>query len=86
MMRNEPTSVLLTVPRIKIMENLAIHGQMTMPEIPHQWPFTRPMLEAMVRELVGVGLVEPTPSARIPGKTAYALTEEGRASLAPAAA
>ena len=86
MTQNEPGSVLMTIPRIRILEELDTYGPLTIPEIPHQWPFTRRMLELMVDEMVATGLIEAAPSGRIPGKKAYSLTAEGRAIMAPAPA
>jgi DNA-binding HxlR family transcriptional regulator len=65
-----------------ILGELARQGPLTLPEIPHRWPLVRPILERQVRRLVAEGLVERVPSRRVPGKTAYSLTRQGRATLA----
>ena len=86
-MRREQRSVdFITAGRLQILEDLGEEGGVTMAELPHRWPFTRTMLEDMVKELVLVGLVETMRSPRIPGQTAYALSASGRAVLASALA
>jgi len=66
---------------IRILEELATAGPMTLPEIPRRWPLVRPILEDQLRRLVSAGLVETAPSRHLPGKKAYSLTPEGRATL-----
>lgn len=67
---------------VGILAELAQEGPLTLPEIPHRWPFVRPMLERQVRRFVAEGLVERVPSRKVAGKTAYSLTRQGRATLA----
>ena len=79
-------AVLLTAGRKDILEALADQGPLTMPEIPRHWPFTRPMMEVMVEELVSTGVLNVSPVSRIPGQRAYAITRNGRAVLAATSA
>lgn len=81
MMERSPGAVLVATDGMSVLTELAEAGPLTLPEIPHRWPFIRPMLEQEVRKLVAQGLVERVPSRRVPGKTAYSLTRQGRATL-----
>lgn len=82
MNRKNGVAVLDSAQGVGILAELAREGPLTLAEIPHRWPFVRPMLERQVRRFVAEGLVEGVPSRRVPGKTAYSLTRRGRATLA----
>ena len=51
---------------------------LTLPEIPRRWPITRPMVALLVREMLADGLLAPSAEQRVPGQTAFALTDRGR--------
>ena len=72
----------ITAGRMRILEEISAHGPLTMPEIPRRWPFTRELLEAMVRELVAAGVLRVVRTRKIGGQRAYDLTPEGRVVLA----
>jgi DNA-binding HxlR family transcriptional regulator len=82
-MRQRRRSILLENPRARVLEELAAAGPLTVAEIPLGWPFARPLLRGLVRELVDAGLVEAAPSREIPGDVAYTLTRKGRMTLLP---
>lgn len=72
------TPDLLAEAREVILAALRDGPPLTVPEIPRRWPVTRPMLAFLVREMLASGLLTPVPGGRIPGRTAYALTADGR--------
>lgn len=72
------TPDLLAEARAVILSALRDEGPLGLPEMPRQWPVTRPMISLLLVELLRAGLVAPVPGGRIPGRTAYALTAEGR--------
>jgi DNA-binding HxlR family transcriptional regulator len=74
---NRSGPLFLTAERTRILEAVSEHGQLTMPEIPHSWPCTRPMMEVMVREMVALGILAERSSGSIRWQTAYSLTGEG---------
>lgn len=77
MFSEDRPQVLLTAPRMKILDELAHRGPMPAADIPGLWPFSRDMWEGMVHELAAVGLLEGMASVRAPGQTEFRLTSDG---------
>jgi hypothetical protein len=78
MKRDNREPDLLADARAAIVAALMEQSPLTIPELPHRWPVTRPLLLHVLRDMLREGLVAPVPGGWVPGQTSYALTEAGR--------